>query len=62
MSQRLRGLIAVARGADLRLLRDLIESGKVNPVVDRTFPLSEAPEAVRHLSQGHARGKVVLRI
>jgi NADPH:quinone reductase-like Zn-dependent oxidoreductase len=45
---------------DLNLLRELIESGKVTPVIDRTYPLSETAEAMRHLEGGHARGKVVI--
>ncbi len=60
--QRLRSFIAVARKQDLQLLRELIEAGKVTPVIDRTYPLSEAPEAVRYLEGGHARGKVVISV
>jgi NADPH:quinone reductase-like Zn-dependent oxidoreductase len=44
------------------VLKELIEAGKVTPVVDRSFPLAEAAAAVRHLEQGLARGKVVLRM
>jgi NADPH:quinone reductase-like Zn-dependent oxidoreductase len=44
------------------VLKELIESGKVTPVIDRTYPLSEVPEAIRHLEEGHARGKVVITI
>jgi NADPH:quinone reductase-like Zn-dependent oxidoreductase len=44
------------------VLKELIEAGKLTPVIDRTYPLSEAPEAIRHLEQGHARGKIVLRV
>jgi hypothetical protein len=40
----------------------LIEAGKVMPVIDRTFPLKEAPQAIRYLEQGHARGKVVVTV
>jgi len=46
---------------DLIVLTDLIESGKVTPVVDRTYPLSETP-AIRYLEDGHARGKVVITV
>jgi NADPH:quinone reductase-like Zn-dependent oxidoreductase len=45
---------------DLAVLRELIEAGKVTPVIDRTYPLSEVPEAIRYLEEGHARGKVVI--
>jgi NADPH:quinone reductase-like Zn-dependent oxidoreductase len=43
-------------------LKALIEAGKVMPVIDRTFPLKEAPQAIRYLEQGHARGKVVVTV
>jgi len=48
--------------ADLKILADLMESGKVTPVVDRTYELSEVPQALKYLEQGHARGKVVIKI
>jgi NADPH:quinone reductase-like Zn-dependent oxidoreductase len=41
-------------------LKELIEAGKVTPVIDRTYSLSEAPEAIRLLEEGYARGKVVI--
>jgi len=47
---------------DLIFLKELIESGKVTPVIDRTYPLAEVPEAIRYLEQGHARGKVVIAV
>jgi NADPH:quinone reductase-like Zn-dependent oxidoreductase len=47
---------------DLIVLRELIEAGKVTPVIDRTYPLSEAAEAIRYLETGHARGKVVITV
>jgi NADPH:quinone reductase-like Zn-dependent oxidoreductase len=47
---------------DMVVLKDLIEAGKVTPVVDRTYPLPEAPEAIRYLEQGRARGKVVIAV
>ena len=43
-------------------MRELIESGRVSPVIDRTYPLSETPEAIRHLETGHARGKIVVTV
>lgn len=46
--------------ADLVILKELIEAGKVAPVIDRTYPLNEISEAFRYLDQGHARGKVVI--
>jgi NADPH:quinone reductase-like Zn-dependent oxidoreductase len=47
---------------DLGTLRDLMRDGKVKPVVDRTYPLSQVPEAMRYLETGHARGKVVITV
>jgi NADPH:quinone reductase-like Zn-dependent oxidoreductase len=47
---------------DLRFLKQLIEAGKVTPVIDRTYSLSEVPEAIRYLEEGHARGKVVITV
>jgi NADPH:quinone reductase-like Zn-dependent oxidoreductase len=47
---------------DLVVLKELIEAGKVTPVIDRTYPLGEAPEAVGHVGGGHARGKVVISV
>ncbi len=47
---------------DLLLLKDLLEAGKIKPVIDRRYPLSEVPEAIRYLEEGHARGKVVITI
>jgi NADPH:quinone reductase-like Zn-dependent oxidoreductase len=47
---------------DLIVLGELIESGKVTPVIDRTYPLAEVPEAIRYLEEGHARGKVVITV
>ena len=45
---------------DLTALKELIEAGKITPVTDRTYSLSETPEAIRYLEAGHARGKVVI--
>lgn len=53
-------LTAVPSAPDLDALRDLIEAGKVKPVIDARYPLSEAADAVRHMEQQHARGKIVL--
>jgi len=59
---KLRALTATERQADLQFLTELIEAGKVTPVIDRTYSLREAPEAIRYLEQGHARGKVVIAV
>jgi len=47
---------------DLSLLKDLLEAGKVRPVIDRRYQLSEVPQALRYLEEGHAKGKVVITI
>ena len=60
--QRLRPLVSKERSDDLVVLKELIEAGKVTPVIDRTYPLSEVPEAIRYLEAGHARGKIVIRV
>ena len=60
--QKLRGLTSKEKQGDLQALRALIEAGKVTPVVDRTYALVEAPDAIRYLEEGHARGKVVITI
>jgi NADPH:quinone reductase-like Zn-dependent oxidoreductase len=46
----------------LRDISGLIEAGKLRPVIDRSYPLREVPQAIRYLEQGHARGKVVLTV
>ncbi len=47
---------------DLVFMKELLESGKVKPVIDRCYPLAEVPEALRYLEEGHARGKVVITV
>jgi NADPH:quinone reductase-like Zn-dependent oxidoreductase len=47
---------------DLVALRDLVEAGKVTPVIDRTYPLTDTPEAIGHVAGGHARGTVVIAV
>lgn len=54
--------VAVPDSRNLALLKDLIEAGKIAPVIDRTYPLSETPAAFRYLVQEHARGKVVITV
>lgn len=60
IGQRLRTLVAIPRRVDLVVLSELIEAGKLRPIVDRTFPLSEGRAALRYLEQGQARGKIVV--
>ncbi len=47
---------------DLATVKELLEDGKVVPVIDRRYPLSDAPEAIRYLEAGHAQGKVVITV
>ena len=49
-------------GDRLAVLKELLEAGKITPVIDRTFPLSEVPEAIRYLESGQAKGKVVITV
>ena len=60
--QKLGTWISTERADDLETLHELLEAGKVTPVIDRTFPLSEVPEAIRYLRKGHAGGKVVITV
>jgi NADPH:quinone reductase-like Zn-dependent oxidoreductase len=59
---KLRPLASKPNKADLQLLKELIEEGKVTPVIDRAYPLSETADAMRHLEEGRARGKVVITV
>lgn len=60
--QRLVFFIATNNREDLVFLKELIEAGKVTPVIDRRYTLREVPEAIRYLGEGHARGKVVIKV
>ena len=60
VGQKLGTFVAKENHEDLIVLGELVETGKVTPVIDRTYSLSEAPEAIRYLEEGHARGKVVI--
>lgn len=62
VGQRLRGLATKIKREDLLALVELIEAGRVTPVIDRTYPLIEAPDAIRYIEEGHSRGKVVITI
>lgn len=61
-SKKVCGLLAKINKKDLLKLNELLESGKVVPVIDRRYSLSETAEAIRYLKEGHAQGKVVLTI
>ncbi len=62
VSQKMGMLMAELKKSDLMILAELMESGKVKPVIDRTYPLSKMADAIRYLEQGHARGKVVITV
>jgi NADPH:quinone reductase-like Zn-dependent oxidoreductase len=62
VSQKLGTFVSTPNHEDLLVLKELVESGKVAPVIDRTYPLAEVPEAIRYLEEGHARGKVVITV
>jgi NADPH:quinone reductase-like Zn-dependent oxidoreductase len=47
---------------DLAVLADLMQAGKVTPVIDRRFPLNEVPAAIRYSEEGHARGKIIINV
>ena len=62
VGQRLGTFVSSESAENLVALKELIEAGKVAPVIDRTFPLAEAPDAIRYVEQGRARGKVAITI
>jgi NADPH:quinone reductase-like Zn-dependent oxidoreductase len=59
-SKKMGGLAAKVVQKDLAYIKGLLEAGKIRPVIDRRYPLSEVPEALRYLGEGHALGKVVI--
>ena len=62
VSQKFVAYIAQFNKQDMTLLADLMQSGKITPVIDRTYKLNETADALRYLEQGHARGKVVIKL
>ncbi len=62
ISQKFKFFIAKLLKADLIVLRDLMQEGKVKPVIDREYPMSETAEALSYLEEGHARGKIVITV
>jgi NADPH:quinone reductase-like Zn-dependent oxidoreductase len=61
-NQKFGNLLTRPSQSDLLFLKDLIETGKIKPVIDRTYTLREVPEAIRYIEEGHARGKVVVAV
>jgi NADPH:quinone reductase-like Zn-dependent oxidoreductase len=62
VDQKLTTYVSSENRVDLAVLKELIDAGKVVPIVDRTYPLSEAPDAIRYLQGGHARGKIAITV
>lgn len=62
VKHKLRGMFSTENPEDLETPRALIEQGKLVPVIDRTYPLADVPEAIRYASEGHVRGKVVIMV
>ncbi len=60
--QKLGTFVSSENAEDLMVLKELVEAGAVTPVVDRIYPLNEAPQAIRYLVEGHARGKVAITV
>ena len=60
--QKMGNLLARPNIADLAFMKELLEAGKVVPVIDRCYPLSEVADAIRYLEEGHVQGKVVITI
>jgi NADPH:quinone reductase-like Zn-dependent oxidoreductase len=62
VSQKMASFTVKPNREDLQLLKQFIEDGTLTPVIDRTYPLAQVPEAMRYLEEGHARGKVVITL
>jgi NADPH:quinone reductase-like Zn-dependent oxidoreductase len=62
VGQKLSALVSAENTEDLLVLKELIEAGKVTPVIEKTYPLSDTAEAIRHLADGHAGGKLVVAV
>ena len=61
-SRKMSMLSTQANDKDLDYMKELLATGKVDPVIDRRYPLSKAAEAIRYLEEGHAQGKVVITL
>jgi NADPH:quinone reductase-like Zn-dependent oxidoreductase len=60
--QRMRLFIVRHNTEDLAILKELVETGKITPVIDRRYTLSQVPEALRFQGEGHPRGKIVIAV
>ena len=62
VSQQGRPFVSMPNKEDLATLEELAEAGKMTSVIDRTYPLSETPEALSHVGEGHAQGKTIITV
>jgi NADPH:quinone reductase-like Zn-dependent oxidoreductase len=62
ISQQMGMMMSDANQKDLMVLADMMQSGKLKPVIDRTYKLDQVPDAIRYVEQGHARGKVIIAV
>ena len=62
ISQKMSMMLAEINKKDLQTLAEMMQSGKVKPVIDRTYPFNQIADAIRYLEKGHARGKVVVTV
>jgi NADPH:quinone reductase-like Zn-dependent oxidoreductase len=62
VKQKMGMMMADSNQKDLALLADMVQSGKIKPVIDKTYQLADVPEAIRYLEAGHARGKVIITV
>ncbi len=62
VKQQAKPFVSTTKPEDLATLKELAEAGKLMPIVERTYPLTEAPEAVAHVGAGHAQGKTVITV
>ena len=60
--QKFRSPLSLVNQKDLGILKELLEAGKVTPIIDRSYPLSDVPTAIRALAEGHSRGKSVIKV
>jgi NADPH:quinone reductase-like Zn-dependent oxidoreductase len=60
--QKLKALLTAPNAADLQYLKELAEAGKIKPVIERTYPLGEVADALRHVGKGHSRGQTIIHI
>jgi NADPH:quinone reductase-like Zn-dependent oxidoreductase len=61
-SQKMGALSAKIDQRDLAYIKELLEAGRVKPIIDRHYPFTETAEALRYLGEGHARGKIVITV